>query len=174
MNRNANKNNSSLELHAIVNDICSILRQKKWRMGTAESCTGGGIAKVITDVPGVSDFFAGGVVAYSNDVKNRLLGVGLETLNTYGAVSSEAAKEMLFGLVKQLDLQAGISVTGIAGPGGGTDQKPIGLVYISTYVLGNYRYNKFHFANGRSSIRKEATLAALDLLQRHLFERTKG
>ena len=141
-------------------------------MGTAESCTGGGIAKAITDFPGVSDVFAGGIVAYSNDLKLRLLGVNKDKLETYGAVSLETAVEMVLGLVKKLELKVGVSVTGIAGPSGGTQLKPVGLVYISTFVETNCRSNEFHFTGNRLAIRNETTKTALTLLRQHLLGKT--
>ena len=159
---------SPSDLDAIIHDICSILREKQWRMGTAESCTGGGIAKTITDLQGVSDVFAGGIIAYSNDLKIRLLGVSAVTLESYGAVSPETATEMVLGLVKQLELKAGVSVTGIAGPAGGTQLKPVGLVYISTCVDTHCRTSEFYFSSNRLSIRNETTQTALTLLRQHL------
>ena len=166
----AKTNHSLSDVEITIQDICSILRQRKWLMGTAESCTGGGIAKLITDLAGVSDVFTGGIVAYSNKSKNQLLDVSLETIDKYGAVSSEVAAEMVLGLVRRLDLHAGISVTGIAGPGGGSTEKPVGLVYIATCVCGHCRSSEHHFRNDRLAVRDQTVVTALNLLQQHLLD----
>ncbi|MBQ9783069.1 MAG: competence/damage-inducible protein A [Clostridia bacterium] len=112
--------------HAVV----EFLHAKGLTLSCAESCTGGLIAKRITDIPGCSDVFAGGCVTYSNEVKMRLLGVREETLAAYGAVSEQTAKEMARGVRERLGTDIGVSATGIAGPGGGTPEKPVGTVYV--------------------------------------------
>ncbi len=137
-------------------------------MGTAESCTGGGIAKYITDHPGVSDVYKGSIVTYSNEMKHSLLGVRNHTLENYGAVSSETAVEMVKGLVKKCHLQTAISITGIAGPSGGTSIKPIGLVYISSFVNGDIKTMENEFQGDRSIIREKSILTALTLFEEHL------
>ncbi len=137
-------------------------------MGTAESCTGGGIAKHITDIPGISDVYKGSIIAYSNEMKRLLLDVSEQTLEDFGAVSSETAAEMVTGLVKKCQLQTGISITGIAGPTGGTSYKPVGLVYIATYVNGEIQTVKNEFSGDRTLIRENSILAALNLFQEHL------
>lgn len=111
-------------------EIIKLLRIKNLTLASAESCTGGLISKMITDVAGCSDVFCGGVVSYSNDVKVKLLGVKSETLEKHGAVSCETAKEMALGVRKACIADIGISTTGIAGPSGGTKDKPVGTVYI--------------------------------------------
>ena len=157
----------------IVQAICSVLRRNSWLMGTAESCTGGGIAKVITDTPGVSDVFAGGVVVYSNQLKNQLLGVKWDTLNNDGAVSFATATEMVLGLVRRFNLHVGISVTGIAGPGGGSADKPVGLIYIATYVYDNCKSSEHHFPGDRLFVRDQTVITSLGLLREHLFDYEK-
>ena len=159
---------------AIVHTICQLLREQQWLLGTAESCTGGGIASRITDIPGVSDVFAGGVITYSNEMKYRLLGVSKETLANAGAVSPEVSAEMVLGLVKNYNLQVGISVTGIAGPTGGSRIKPMGLVYISTCVDGDVDTSKNFFESDRETIRNQSIATALDQLKHHLLRALKG
>ncbi len=110
--------------------IASLLAQRKWTIGTAESCTGGLIGDVLTNRAGSSAYFMGGVLSYSNDIKHRLLGVRRETLDTAGAVSETCALEMARGVRKALGVDVGISATGIAGPDGGSAEKPMGLVYV--------------------------------------------
>ena len=140
------------------------LIEKGEKIATAESCTGGSISKRITDVSGASAVFDCGVCSYGNNIKNKVLGVNQETLETVGAVSSETAVEMASGVRKLADSHYGIATTGIAGPTGGTKEKPVGLVYIgissqkNTYaikaLLGEQGYN-------RENIRKIATDLAL-------------
>ncbi len=137
-------------------------------MGTAESCTGGGIAKHITDIPGISDVYKGSIITYSDEMKHRLLDVSEQTLKDFGAVSSETAVEMVLGLIEKCRLQTGISVTGIAGPTGGTSSKPLGLVYIATYVNGNIQTVKNQFRGDRTLIRGKSVLAALNLFEEQL------
>lgn len=110
--------------------IAALLTQRKWSIGTAESCTGGLIGDVLTNRAGSSAYFMGGVLSYSNDIKHRMLGVQSDTLNTVGAVSEQCALEMARGVRKSLGVNVGISATGIAGPDGGTPDKPVGLVYV--------------------------------------------
>ena len=106
------------------------LRLRGWRLAVAESCTGGLLGHLLTNVPGSSDYFLGGVIAYSNEVKMRLLGVQVETLEKFGAVSRQTVLEMARGVRQLLKADIGLSVSGIAGPGGGTAEKPIGLTWV--------------------------------------------
>ena len=115
------------ELPEIVLDL---LRERAWTAAAAESCTGGMVAARLTDIPGSSDVFAGGVVTYSNELKHALLGVPAEVLARHGAVSPEAAEAMAAGARERLGADVAVAVTGIAGPGGGTPEKPVGLVYL--------------------------------------------
>lgn len=110
--------------------LVRLLSEKGLTISTAESCTGGLIAKCITDVSGASSVFFGGVVSYDNSVKENVLGVKADTLCTYGAVSSQTAMQMAQGVCQVMKTDIGISTTGIAGPGGGTPEKPVGTVYI--------------------------------------------
>ena len=107
-----------------VNEIVNLLAEKGLKVSTAESCTGGLLAGTIVNVPGASNVFGAGFITYSNDAKRKYLGVGKKTLKKYGAVSRECAKEMAKGVAKEAKADIGIATTGIAGPGGGTDEKP--------------------------------------------------
>ena len=112
-------------------EIGKVLEAKKLFLSTAESCTGGGIAALITSIPGSSNYFKGGIVAYSNEVKMSLLDVPAETLEMYGAVSRETVAEMAKGVMKRLKTDCAIATSGIAGPGGGTPEKPVGTIWIA-------------------------------------------
>lgn len=115
----------------IEEEIGRLLLAKKLTLSCAESCTGGGIASLITSVPGCSDYFVGSVVAYSNEVKKALLHVSAETLEKYGAVSEETVTEMVKGAMKSLNSDCAVATSGIAGPGGGTPEKPVGTIWLA-------------------------------------------
>jgi nicotinamide-nucleotide amidase len=149
----------------LVNAIACELRKRGWTLGTAESCTGGGIGQRITELSGISDVFAGGVVTYSNAMKQTLLGVPEHTLEVHGAVSAETASAMLQGLSERLGVEAGIAVTGIAGPGGGSPDKPVGLVYIGTIVDGDIQVERQQFSGDRESVRDRTIMRALNQLR---------
>jgi nicotinamide-nucleotide amidase len=152
--------------------VGAILRQRGWSLATAESCTGGKIAAAMTDQPGASAFFAGAVVAYSNEWKQHALGVRPDSLARYGAVSAEVAREMLDGLLSRYDVDAGIAVTGIAGPSGGTDGKPVGLVYIATGAGHSVQVQRFSFPGNRDSVRTRTAAVALNQLRLQLLHET--
>lgn len=162
---------SNLEL---IREICAFVRHHGWRLGTAESCTGGWLAKSITDLGGVSDVFAGGFITYSNEWKMRLLNVRRRTLLKYGAVSEQTAAEMAQGLVKRYDVQVGAAITGIAGPTGGTAEKPIGLVYIGTIVDDHVRTAEHRFRGSRDAVRRQAVAATLRQLHTHIAWRKEN
>ena len=145
------------------------LRQRGLTLAVAESCTGGLLSGRITDVPGCSDYYLGGVCSYANEVKRKVLGVKKETLDTVGAVSPEVAGQMAEGVAKALGSDVGVGITGVAGPGGGTDEKPVGLVYISVWHNGQHYTRKMKAANGRDRIRMQAASTALDLIRRNIF-----
>ena len=145
------------------------LRQRGMTLAVAESCTGGLLSKRITDVPGCSDYYLGGVCSYANEVKMNVLGVKKETLDTLGAVSPEVAEQMAEGVARALGADVGVGITGVAGPGGGTDEKPVGLVYISVWHNGQHYTRKMKAANGRDRIRIQAASTALDLIRRNVF-----
>ncbi|MGO5094631.1 competence/damage-inducible protein A [Agathobaculum sp. LCP25S3_E8] len=145
------------------------LRACGMTLAVAESCTGGLLSKRITDVPGCSDYYLGGVCSYANEVKMKVLGVKKETLDTVGAVSPEVAEQMAEGVAKALGADVGVGITGVAGPGGGTDEKPVGLVYISIWCKGQHFTRKMKSTNGRDRVRMQAASTALDLIRRNIF-----
>jgi nicotinamide-nucleotide amidase len=149
----------------LVLDGC---RERGWTLATAESCTGGMVAAGLTATPGSSDVVAGGVVAYANEVKIGELGVPEELLETHGAVSEEVAAAMAHGVRARLGVDVGVSVTGIAGPGGGTDEKPVGLVYFHAVTPEGERGATFSFPGDRDAIRRRSTVGALHLVRRLL------
>ena len=132
--------------------------------GTAESCTGGGVWSAITAVPGSSAVFMGGVISYDNSVKQGVLGVSSETLATVGAVSPETAEQMALGARKLLKVDYAVSVTGIAGPGGGTPEKPVGLVWFGIATPDGVNTEKRVFRGNRGEVRAAAVEHALSLL----------
>jgi nicotinamide-nucleotide amidase len=139
-------------------------------LAVAESCTGGLVAARLTSVPGSSDVFHGGVVAYGNDVKEKQLGVSGELLAAHGAVSAEAAAAMAAGARRTLGADLAVSVTGIAGPGGGSPEKPVGLVYLHAQGPGGEDGLEIRFSGDREAVRRRATTAALHLLLRVLAQ----
>ncbi len=152
-------------MQELVERLAAILKEKGMMMVTAESCTGGGIAHAITSFAGSSEFFAGSVVAYSNELKVRLLDVPVEVLQEYGAVSSQTAQAMAAGAVKATGAAVAISATGIAGPGGGNDKKPAGLVYTGYAINGSPPTSIEHrFQGSRDDVRRQTVEAALNNL----------
>ena len=145
-----------------------LLRREKATLATAESCTGGLIGHRITSVSGSSDYYLGGIVAYSNEVKIRELGVNADTLNRFGAVSEEVARQMARGVRKRFNSDYGLSVTGIAGPTGGTPEKPVGLVYVAVADKTRAWVRRHCFSSDRSTVKTWSSQMALDLLRRRL------
>ncbi len=139
-------------------------------VATAESCTGGLVAKYLTDTPGSSEYFLGSVVAYSNEVKTSLLSVDPRSLEQHGAVSGEVATEMALGAARVMGADCALSTTGVAGPGGGTETKPLGLVYVGVVVGEEIQVERLRLFGRRDQIRERAALSALDLLRRRLRE----
>ncbi|MCI0662049.1 MAG: competence/damage-inducible protein A [Acidobacteria bacterium] len=150
--------------------IGALLRQKRYTLATAESCTGGLLAGRITDVPGSSDYFLEGLITYSNESKCKLLGVPETLIAEHGAVSEEVAIAMANGVRELAHSTFGIGITGIAGPGGGSAEKPVGLVYLALADEAQSTARKFLFPNDRMFIRTLAVNAALDLLRRRMKE----
>ncbi|MDD3394353.1 MAG: competence/damage-inducible protein A [Anaerotignum sp.] len=149
-------------------EVAKLLLAQKKTIAVAESCTGGEIASQLVRYPGISEVFIEGCVTYSNEAKMKRLGVLAETLVTCGAVSKETAMEMAEGIAKTAGADIGIATTGVAGPEGGTEDKPVGLVYIGLYNKGTVEAKEFHFAGNRNKIRDRATFQALDWLRRKL------
>ena len=150
------------ELQLQAERLGASLRDTKQMLVTAESCTGGWIAKTVTDVAGSSDWFDCGLAAYSYEAKQRLLGVRAETLEHFGAVSRETAIEMVSGALVHSGSTVAVAVTGIAGPGGGTDDKPVGTVWIAWKRRGGYpQAELFHFDGDREAVRRQTVAAAL-------------
>jgi nicotinamide-nucleotide amidase len=147
-----------------------LARQLNVHLAVAESCTGGLISHLLTNVPGSSEYFLGSVISYANQAKIHLLDVKPETLAVYGAVSRETVLEMARGVRQILSADIGISVSGIAGPGGNTPDKPIGTIWIGLSVDGMDRTWHFHFAGQRQEIKRQAAEMALSLLVDYLKE----
>jgi nicotinamide-nucleotide amidase len=148
--------------------VGKLLAEKKLTLSLAESCTGGLIGHRLTEAPGSSDYFRGGVVAYSNDAKEKFLNVHHETLSDFGAVSPETAIEMARGARRAFGADIGISVTGIAGPGGGLPGKPVGLVYISLSTNALERTEKFLWQKDRAGNKWDSSEAALQMVKDYL------
>ncbi len=155
----------------IIHSIAAALLDRGWTMATAESCTGGGIAAACTDVPGSSQWFAGAVVAYTIPWKERLLGVPAETIGHFGVVSHETVAAMLHGLQERHGVQAGIAVSGIAGPTGAEPGKPVGTVVLGAIADAAIDVRTFHFPGDRLAVRAAAVTEGLRLLDALLSQR---
>lgn len=142
------------------------LREKKYMLATAESCTGGMIAAKIINVAGASEIFSEGYITYANEAKTRLLKVKRSTLKKYGAVSAQTAEEMAKGVLRVSKADCSVITTGIAGPGGGKKEKPVGLVFIACCIKGETTVEEHHFKGNRSEVRMQAVDLALNLLLR--------
>lgn len=153
-------------IERVVGDL---LIKNKLKISTAESCTGGMIASRLVSISGISDAFLEGAVTYSNEAKVRTLNVKEETLKKYGAVSEETAREMAEGMAKRTGSDIAVVTTGIAGPGGGTEEKPVGLVYIGLYYKGEVFVYKNVFNGNRQEVRTKATVRALDIVRRKIM-----
>ncbi len=145
--------------------MLDLLRARGFTLATAESCTGGLVAARLTDVPGASDVFLGAVVAYSNEVKAAQLGVPEDVLAAHGAVSEQAAAAMAHGARARLGADVAVAVTGVAGPGGGTETKPVGLVHLHAAGPSGELARRLDFPGDRATIRQRAAVAALHLVR---------
>lgn len=141
-----------------------LLRSKGLRMGTAESCTGGRIASRITSVAGSSEYFSGGVVSYCNEVKHRVLGVSEEDLRLHGAVSHPVVEQMAQGAIRVLGCDCAVATSGVAGPGGGSKEKPVGTVWIAAAVKGRTVSRCYHFDGNRKENIEHSATTALQML----------
>ncbi len=157
------------KIKQINKKVAAALKDKNLSLAAAESCTGGLFSDYITNIPGASEYFKGGIVSYSNESKIKILRVSEELVKKYGAVSAEVSLEMAKGAKRIFSSSLAISVTGIAGPQGATETKPVGLVYIS---VSNENHNsttkKFVFKDGRSSVKLQAVYKMLCMLQEQL------
>jgi PncC family amidohydrolase len=150
--------------------VAAALETRKLHMSTAESCTGGLLAGTLVNVPGISQWFEEGYVTYSNHAKEKLLHVSHETLERFGAVSEQTAAEMAAGAAKAADADVAVSTTGIAGPDGGTEKEPVGLVYMACYICGDVYVERHIFSGDRQAVRAQAVQAALELVLRHMTD----
>lgn len=155
----AAKNN---DIKGIEEKLVELLIEKKLTITTAESCTGGMISSALVNVPGASSVLNEAYVTYSNEAKMRLLGVEGETLDTVGAVSEETARQMAEGAAKAASADCAIAVTGIAGPDGGTEDKPVGTVYAGYYVCGKVVVERYQFDGDRYEVRHQTALKTID------------
>ena len=156
---------------SLQDTVAKLLIDKNMTIGVSESCTGGLISAKLIEYPGVSEVFLEGAVTYSNEAKMRTLKVKKETLDKFGAVSHETAREMAEGIAKRCGSRIGISTTGIAGPGGGSDEKPVGLVYFGIYLDGKVKSFKHIFTGDRNSIRNRASMTALNIVRTEILEK---
>ena len=150
--------------------IYELLKANNLTVTTAESCTGGLVAGRLINVPGISEYLKEGYITYSNEAKQKLLGVPAEILQKYGAVSPQTAEAMAKGGAKAAEADVCIAVTGIAGPDGGSLEKPVGLVYMSCYCLGKVYTEKNQYTGSRSKIREYAVASALTLLRQAILD----
>jgi nicotinamide-nucleotide amidase len=158
------------EYEPIVAEIAALAKEKGRAIAVAESCTGGLVSARLVDWPGASAFFLEGAVTYSNEAKIARLDVRTETLRAHGAVSAETAREMAEGIARRAGADIGVSTTGIAGPDGGTTEKPVGLVFIGVYVNGKAEAERFLFSGSRNEIREHTARNALRMLRDALRE----
>ncbi|WP_426664633.1 CinA family protein [Rhodanobacter aciditrophus] len=162
---------ADVALTELAEQVAAAVQQRRLMLVTAESCTGGWIAKALTDLPGSSAWFDAGVVTYSYEAKQALLGVDPRTLEHTGAVSEETVLEMVSGALARFGAGVAVAVTGIAGPGGGTPDKPVGTVWIAWKRRGGYAHAQlFHFDGDREAVRRQTVAAALTGLRKTLTE----
>lgn len=151
--------------------IVDHMRDKKLTLAAAESCTGGMLSSRIIDVPGVSDVYKAGFVTYANEAKQNLIGVKEETLRDFGAVSEQTAKEMVLGAMKAAKADMAVATTGIAGPGGGTKEKPVGLVFVACGSKDGIVVERCLFNGTRSEIRQASVEHALGMLYKEIMKK---
>lgn len=149
-----------MDKRTLAEEINNILAQRGLTLATAESCTGGGIAAAITAIPGSSAVFKGAVVAYANEIKQSILRVSEETLLQHGAVSEATVREMVAGAARLMQTDCAIATSGIAGPGGGTKEKPVGTVWVATYIKGDIKSHLLTLDDNGRATNIDATIAA--------------
>ncbi len=159
------------EKETLAENVLKLLKEKELTLTTAESCTGGVLAARLTDIPGASEVFKQGLVTYSNKAKRKLLEVKKTTLKDFGAVSEKTAKEMAKNGAFMTGADACVAITGIAGPDGGSDEKPVGLVYIGCSLKNKITVKEFHFQGNREKVREYAVVRALTLLRDCILEK---
>jgi PncC family amidohydrolase len=157
-------------LRALAERVHTICERDRVTVAVAESCTGGLLGDLLTDVPGASAWFAGGIVAYSNEAKSRLLGVAPEVIAAHGAVSAQVAQAMARGARDRFCCQVSLAVTGIAGPGGGSAAKPVGLTYVALAGASGEQARRFHWSGDRRANKEASAEAALLMLLENLGE----
>ena len=155
------KADDSVSLDFTAEKLVALLSEKNLKVASAESCTGGLVADAIVSVPGASAVFDGGIVSYANRIKENLLGVQPQTLCDFGAVSSQCAAEMANGIRQRMDADVGISTTGIAGPGGGTPEKPVGTVYVGVAKKEKITVFRLQLSGNRKEIREKTVKIAI-------------
>ena len=148
----------------VAERLASLFTEKQLTVSTAESCTGGGLSAQLTDIPGASAFFLGGIIAYHNEIKEALLDVSHDTLTMHGAVSAPTAEAMALGCRRRFRTDFAVSITGIAGPGGATPAKPVGLVFIAVATPEGATAHVHHFQGDRDAVRAAAIESAIALL----------
>lgn len=151
--------------------IVNLMRERNLTLAVAESCTGGMLSSRIIDVAGVSDVYKAGFVTYANEAKQNLIGVKEETLRDFGAVSEQTAREMVLGAMKVAKADMAVATTGIAGPGGGTAEKPVGLVYVACGRAEDIVVERCLFDGTRSEIRQASVEHALEILYREIMKK---
>ncbi|MDH3628670.1 MAG: nicotinamide-nucleotide amidohydrolase family protein [Acidobacteriota bacterium] len=161
------------DVRSLAQSLGKLLTECGETIATAESCTGGLIGGALTSVPGSSDWFAGGVIAYTNDVKSKLLGVPADLLERHGAVSEAVVSAMARGVRGATGAGVGIAVSGIAGPAGGTDEKPVGTVCGAIAIGDGCHSTTWRFAGDREHVRQRTVAAALDGARRRLLDRSR-
>lgn len=157
-------------MQKIEEKVYYLLKQHNVTLSTAESATGGMIASMLVNVPGISEFFQEGYVTYSNDAKVKMIGVDRSLIDTYGVVSCEVAENMAISVAKTAKTDAALSVTGVAGPDGGTEMCPVGTVYIGCFYKGQTVVEHHVFNGSRLEVRESATKRALTLLAERILE----
>jgi len=144
--------------------LSELLKNQRLTLAVAESCTGGLLSGSVTSVPGSSQYFRGGVIAYDNGVKRDILGVPADVLERCGAVSAPVVEAMAVGVAKLFGCGCAMSVSGVAGPGGGTAEKPVGLVFVGAFRRGEAQSRRFVFSGGREAVRERSVAAAVEFL----------
>ena len=151
----------------MIETLAQKLLSRHWRIATAESCTGGGLAQLLTSIPGSSSWFECGFVTYSNESKSEMLGVKKDTLERYGAVSEQTAREMAEGAIKNSHSNVSVAITGVAGPDGGSAEKPVGTVWFAWCIAGEIFSECKHFEGDRASVREQAIVFAVQDFLKH-------